>query len=145
MDKVLGLKLVGKAGEVLTTTFSHNPYTLLYFSASWCPPCRLFTPSLINFYKQVNATQKLVEIALVSRDRTEQDFDVYFKAMPWLALPYEERALTNDLMSKYDVFTIPKLVLIDSEGKKLLDNCRDEVESSGLDALKSWSKAKYKI
>lgn len=145
MEKVLGLKLIGKAGDVLTKTFVSHPYTLLYFSASWCPPCRMFTPTLVDFYKQVNSAQKIVEIALISRDRSENDFDVYFKGMPWLALPYEERTTAQSLMEKYNVFSIPKLVLVNTEGELLSETCRDEVQSIGVDAVKNWSKAKYRI
>mmetsp|Transcript_24493 Transcript_24493/g.43373 ORF Transcript_24493/g.43373 Transcript_24493/m.43373 type:complete len:146 (+) Transcript_24493:395-832(+) len=145
MEKLLGLKLLGKAGDVLTSTFVKNPYTLLYFSASWCPPCRMFTPKLVDFYKQANATQKLVEIVLVSRDKSEEEFNAYFKGMPWLALPFEERTVAQSLMEKYLVYTIPKLVLVDSEGERLSDTCREEVQNVGAEALKNWSKAKYKI
>ena len=66
----------------------------LYFSAHWCPPCRAFTPKFADFYKAVKAREevgsKLVTI-FVSSDRSQNDFDSYFKEMPWHALPFDDR------------------------------------------------------
>ena len=38
----------------------------IYFSASWCPPCKTFTPKLIEFYNKVNENKKVFEIIFVA-------------------------------------------------------------------------------
>lgn len=66
----------------------------LYFSAHWCPPCRDFTPLLIEFYnkfKNSAAANSLVDIVFISSDHDEESFLEYLKQMPWLAIPYEDR------------------------------------------------------
>jgi nucleoredoxin len=35
---------------------------MIYFSAHWCPPCRRFTPMLVQSYNQMKAAGKNVEI-----------------------------------------------------------------------------------
>ena len=61
----------------------------LYFSAQWCPPCRGFTPKLIEFYKSFK--DKKLEVVFISSDRDDKQFTEYFQEMPWFALPFEDR------------------------------------------------------
>jgi thiol-disulfide isomerase/thioredoxin len=58
---------------------SKNPNLIgLYFSASWCPPCKAFTPLLTEFYNTAKKTcPDEFEIIFVSSDRTQEEFDEY--------------------------------------------------------------------
>src|SRR5687768_3822495 len=62
----------------------------LYFSASWCHPCRIFTKSSIHFYNKVNSDTKNFEVVFLSNDYNDDDFNSYYQKMPWLAVPYED-------------------------------------------------------
>ena len=65
----------------------------LYFAAHWCPPCRAFTAQLIEAYNKLVATRnQCFEIIFVSTDRDHQEFDLSLSNMPWLAIPYEDKA-----------------------------------------------------
>jgi nucleoredoxin len=64
----------------------------LYFSAHWCPPCRMFTPKLVEFYKKHSSTKNF-EIIFLSSDNNEASFNEYYSTMPWLSLAFEERQL----------------------------------------------------
>jgi len=101
----------------------------LYFSAHWCPPCRGFTPHLVNFYNEFKKTDKGkdFEIIFVSSDRDQGAFDEYFKEMPWLSLPYSDRKTQAQLSKKFKVQGIPMLVLVDSNGKIITSDGRSEV------------------
>jgi thiol-disulfide isomerase/thioredoxin len=48
----------------------------LYFSASWCPPCKTFSPILANFYVAAAKANDL-EIVYISSDRTVESFVAY--------------------------------------------------------------------
>ena len=90
-SNLLGTELVNQKGEVVSIgAVNGGGLVLLYFSASWCPPCRQFTPMLAEFYAAQKARGKNVEIIFVSSDRDPQSFLEYFTTHhgAWLALPY---------------------------------------------------------
>ena len=67
---LVGKNLVTKDGEV---TISGDDYFSgkvlgLYFSASWCGPCRSFTPKLSAKYRELTEAGKNFEIIFVSAD-----------------------------------------------------------------------------
>lgn len=86
----------------------------VYFSASWCGPCRSFTPQLTEFYKEMNKKGKKFEIVWVSRDQTTDDFVAYFQKMPWLAVPVGSlEEVVAKLAGKFQLKGIPHLVILD--------------------------------
>lgn len=89
----------------------------LYFSASWCGPCRQFTPQLAQFYEKMNKkTKGRFEIVWVSGDRSEQEFASYYQKMPWLAVPINVASQVYQMLSPmYKVKGIPHMVFLDGE------------------------------
>ena len=103
----------------------------LYFSAQWCVPGQNFTPKLIRIYHKIklelaekNNQEEDFEIVLVSHDRDEASFELYFGSMPWLALPYGE-AQMKKLTRHFDVQGIPCLVIIGPDGKTITRHGRN--------------------
>lgn len=98
-------------------------YFGLYYSAHWCPPCRKFTPELVDFYKQMSAAHPEFEIVFVSDDRTADDMQQYMQlvGMPWAALRYDLKSQERDL-THYAGSGIPDLVIVDGNGKVLSDS-----------------------
>ncbi|KAL5552878.1 hypothetical protein UlMin_040279 [Ulmus minor] len=88
----------------------------LYFSGSWCGPCREFTPKVVEIYKQV-ASKGEFEVLFVSSDQDEESFNGYFSKMPWLAIPFSDSATRNRLEELFHVSGIPSLVILDKNGK----------------------------
>ena len=93
----------------------------VYFSASWCGPCRAFTPILADFYKRMNAKGKKFEIIFVSKDRSAEEFGGYYSKMPWLAVPLNMIQQVNEkLGSRFQVKGIPHLVILDGEDASII-------------------------
>jgi nucleoredoxin len=90
----------------------------VYFSASWCGPCRGFTPDLVAAYPKIKAAHPEFEVIFVSADRDEDSMRHYMidAAMPWTALRYKE-AQTNAALNRYQGNGIPNLVFIDGDGR----------------------------
>ena len=55
-----------------------------------CPPCRTFTPELIDAYNSIREQGKNFEVIFVSSDRGAEAYDDYYATMPWLAIPYDD-------------------------------------------------------
>jgi nucleoredoxin len=87
----------------------------LYFSASWCSPCRAFTPLLAEAYKGITAGGKSFEIVFISSDRDQAEFDTYFSDMPWISLPFTCRDIAANVAKSFKVSSIPLLVLLNGE------------------------------
>ncbi len=92
-------------------------YVGLYFSASWCGPCKKFTPELIKSYcKMKMADGRPLEVVFVSSDRSAEDFERYADTMPWPAVPFADEESRVQLAQQLGVSSIPMLVLVAPDG-----------------------------
>jgi thiol-disulfide isomerase/thioredoxin len=58
--------------------------TAFYFSASWCNPCKAFTPLLSSCYEIAREEDNVrIEVIYVSGDANEETFTAYREKMPW--------------------------------------------------------------
>merc|ERR1711988_290441 len=99
----------------------------IYFSAHWCPPCRGFTPDLVKTYNKLQAAGKPFEVIFASSDRDEAAFKEYFGEMPWLSLPYSDRAAKEKLSKIFGVSGIPSFHIIEHDGTVINGNGRSAV------------------
>jgi nucleoredoxin len=97
----------------------------LYYSASWCGPCRQFTPRLVDAYKNLRAEYPEFEVVFVSADNSAGDMKDYMKGdrMAWPALKFDTVQTSEEIM-RYCGDGIPCLVLVDEKGKVLSDTNR---------------------
>jgi nucleoredoxin len=104
-------------------------YTALYFSAHWCPPCRMFTPKLVEWYKEFKAKHPDFELVFVSSDQDEAAMQEYIKGdnMPWPYVKFDKAK--EEIFRKYSSDGIPYLVLIDENGKDLTGQSGNEWQS----------------
>jgi len=113
LAKLFGNTLLGKDGkEVQVSSLADKEAIGVYFSAHWCPPCRGFTPKLVEYYKKMKAAGKNFEIVFVSSDRDEKSFEDYYAEMPWLALKFSDRKRKGKLSKKFGVNGIPSFQIV---------------------------------
>ncbi|XP_054823481.1 probable nucleoredoxin 1 [Prosopis cineraria] len=105
----------------------------LYFSASWCGPCKQFTPTLVELYNEVSHKGDF-EIIFVSADRDEDAFKGYFSKMPWLAIPFSDSGTRSCLDELFRVKGIPYLVILDENGKVATEDGTAVVLEYGAEA-----------
>lgn len=102
-------------GDRFNTSQLNGKYTAFYFSAKWCPPCRAFTPKLVNFRNQ---NSEKFEVVFVSSDRSSGGQTDYMNAydMPWPATKWRGTD-SNNLSRKFSVRGIPALIVVNSKGE----------------------------
>lgn len=109
----------GKLEPFEAAKLGRKKYFAIYFSASWCPPCREFTPSLVQWYKRRQADSDKFDVIFVSRDRSEADMATYMAEdrMEWPAVLFSKRDSTP--LSAHRGRGIPDLVIVDENGSVL--------------------------
>ena len=137
-------KLTNTAGEAVPVSSLKGKIVGVYFSASWCPPCRGFTPQLVKFYEQ-GAGKENFEIVFVSSDRSASAMKGYMKkdSMPWTAIPFGHPS-AGALKRKLGIRGIPMLVIFGSDGKIISKNGRWDVVMLGPKALEAWKSPDYR-
>jgi nucleoredoxin len=129
LTALFGDKLTSKDGDVTCdAAFGGKSAVAIYFSAHWCPPCRGFTPQFAKAYTSALRAKGL-EVVFASSDRSEKDFQSYYKTMPWLALPFEKSELKEALSKKFKVQGIPSLVILDMDGNVITKDGRSKIMS----------------
>jgi nucleoredoxin len=95
-------------------------YFAFYKSAHWCPPCRKFTPQLVDFYKKQKRAGAAFELVFISSDKNEDAMAEYMDEydMSWPAFRFGENKMIVDTNGS----GIPNLLVTDANGNKLLDS-----------------------
>lgn len=98
-------------GEILKDVMT----VAVYFSASWCGPCKQFTPILKQYYAQVNEKHKELEIIFVSFDKDEEQWKTYSQEMPWVGIPFGNEH-GKIIKKELKVTAIPQIYFISNQG-----------------------------
>jgi nucleoredoxin len=129
-------KLVNAQGESAPASALENkPMIALYYSAHWCPPCRKFTPKLVDLYQKSGGGERF-EVVLISSDRSEKDMLRYMTeaGMPWLALEYD--SIANSGLRGGGGPYIPSMLLLDGSGEVIASSYDEASEEfKGADSV----------
>jgi nucleoredoxin len=94
----------------------------LYYGASWCGPCRQFSPSFVKYIKEAAPNNPRLAVVMMSNDKKDPDLFGYMQqeAMPWPAVTLSHLEKTPALMA-YARGGIPQLAIVDRYGKLLAE------------------------
>ncbi len=139
LEDLFGPSLVDAKGDPVELSALEGKVVGLYFSAEWCPPCRKFTPTLVEARDRNKSD---FEVVFVSSDESEKDQQKYMKGyrMKWPAVPFDSQK-REELGAKFGVSGIPALVIVDSEGNLISAQGRREISQDAREAIQNWKKA----
>ena len=114
---ITGVSLPGK--KIKTISPAEKKYTLLFFSGSWCVPCKLVQPEFEDLYKKHRDKTTFIKIAV--EKNIEDALTYYNNERPKWNFFYENISVKNpdDLGKKLHITTFPHFVLLDQDGKIL--------------------------
>ena len=143
LQAIIGSKFIckDKDGKHVEVTFEDRlkdaKAVAIYFSAHWCPPCRGFTPILTA--ASAKWKDEGVEIIFVTSDQNDKSFKEYYASMGenWLSYPFGHEQIQK-LGHHFKVQGIPKLVVVDKDGKVLDDGARGTVMQKKENSPKEW-------
>ena len=107
----------GMDGEDIELKNFAGKYILLDFWASWCGPCKAAIPSIKKLYNEYS--REVLDVISVSVDEKNADWQKALKEekMEWAQLRAAQRESMMELSFKYNLLSIPRLMLVDPEGK----------------------------
>ncbi len=111
----------------------------IYFASPTCPACIAFSPVLLEAYNDLETQGRSFEVVLAVHGVSDTflfDF-MTDSGMPWLAVS-SQSGRPNTLAQRFGVQWVPTLIIIDSTGKTLSMNGREEVTQNGSGAYDSW-------
>ena len=114
-------------------------YIGLFFTGSWCPPCREFEKILIDFYNMTNAQAKKFEVIHVCSEKNQKDFKESVKDLPWAIIKYNNN-LINLITTELKIESIPMLIICTDQGDIITDEGRKDLMEDPNQAYSTWMK-----
>lgn len=117
-------KLVDPTGKrVADGNLEDQKLFALYYGASWCGPCRQFSPSLVKYINSIAVANPKLTVVLMSNDEKDADMLKYMQEekMPWVAMPMKAMQ-ESPIVYGYLRGSIPQLTIVDRYGKVLADS-----------------------
>lgn len=112
-------------GKPVSLASFKGKYVLIDFWASWCGPCRMENPNVVNTYQQFKS--KNFTVLGISLDKSKD---------PWLKAISDDQLMwtqvsdlkfwNNEVAVKYRIQSIPQNFLLDPSGKIIAKNLRGE-------------------
>jgi thiol-disulfide isomerase/thioredoxin len=115
-------------------------FYLVYFGAEWCPPCRAFSPRLVQVYQRLKRiAPDAFECIFISSDQDggEQLKYVRKNAMPFPVLKFSQVGAV-ELLEKWKGRGIPSLIAFTREGEVVFHSYRGEEYLGPDSVLKSF-------
>ncbi|MDC1105423.1 TlpA disulfide reductase family protein [Prolixibacteraceae bacterium] len=118
----------------LSDIYSNNKYTLIDFWASWCSPCRIENPNIVNAYRKFN--EKGFGVLGVSLDKNRSSLlrAIGKDGIIWPNVS-DFKGWRNSAAELYGIKSIPSNILVDREGRIVARNLREQSLHNKLEEL----------
>jgi thiol-disulfide isomerase/thioredoxin len=122
-----------EGGEYKKVSVKNAEKFILYYSASWCPPCRASAPTVVELYNSKIVNDSSLELVHMSADRNQQDLLKWAtkEKFPWPTVFPEKVASFKGTPLHMQVSGIPTYFLVSKDGKLLAEGKQNVYEALG--------------
>lgn len=146
MEEILGRKFINNKNEEIDPQEVYKCKIIcLFFTASWCSPCEMFSKELYEVYSEGNQGEKLLEIIQINYEKNDQlninNANINMKQIlgdkPWIFIPLND-AKIEDLTKRFSIETIPVFIVMDQNGKIISQTARADIVKDGPKVVDKW-------
>lgn len=111
-------------------------YLAIYFTASWCSPCRKFAPILDSF---LDDHAEEISLLVASSDSEEKAFKSYISGKDWPFIDISDKETIAGLQKRFGIALLPSLVILNVETRKLVTTWgREAVSYNSESCVSDW-------
>ncbi|KAJ9088830.1 hypothetical protein DSO57_1019265 [Entomophthora muscae] len=111
-------------------------YLAIYFTASWCTPCREFAPALESF---INDHNDEISLLVASSDSEETPFKDYISGKDWPYIDLSAKETISGLQKRFGIALLPSLAILNIETCKLVTTWgREAISYNSENCLSDW-------
>ena len=122
-------------GKILKLSDLRGKVVLLDFWASWCRPCRMENPNVVNVYKKYNSKGFEVFSVSIDRDKASWIKGIQEDGLIWPNHVSDLGYWQSKALKIYGVSSVPSTFLINKEGKIIAKNLRGAALENALKEL----------
>ena len=123
------IKLPNPSGDTLRLSSLKGKIVLLDFWASWCGPCRIKNPEIIEMYNKYKTTAFTVFSVSLDKNKNQWLKAIQEDSLEWGNHVSELRGWNTAVLKAYNIKSLPSSFLIDRKGKIIgINSNRQELE-----------------
>lgn len=133
-SEILEFSQKDTSGQTVKISSFRGKYVLIDFWASWCRPCRMENPNVVQAFNKYN--QKNFTVFGVSLDQAKPAWlnAIKMDGLNWTQVS-DLKGWGNEVAALFQVTSIPQNLLIDPQGKIIAKNLRGEALQKKLETL----------
>lgn len=111
------------SGNMISLSSLKGKYVLVDFWASWCRPCRMENPNVVNMYTKYK--DKNFTVLGVSLDQAKPAWidAINMDGLTWTHVS-DLKGWSNSVARQFEILSIPQNFLLDPQGKVIAKNLR---------------------
>lgn len=139
MEEIIGRKFINNKNEEIDPQEVYNCKIIcLFFTATWCTPCEIFSKELLEIFNEGNQGEKLLEIIQINYEKPEvTSMKQIIAEKPWIFIPIHDPKI-DDLTKRFSIESIPVFIVMDSNGKIISETARSDIVTEGPKIVDKW-------